>query len=612
VIQLQTNQRICPYCDEIISYKKEHQAMTFAGAPCKKCSFQEKLKKHYRSFVCPFCALELKVEKHFSKHLSWSHSYTGSLEDLFCLNNIEHNLCKCGCGMKPTFANWHDGYRDYVLGHLDAQTRTETALKISDSNTGKPSRWKGKTKENDELTALRAKATSVGRSKAFEEGDIEIWSKNHTKETHPSLKKISEIQIEKYASGESVPAYKGHTKETNEKIFAQAEKQKEQYRLGLLVPWHKGSTAMTDPRLQLKADNAIAKNSKLGFDYPTRLSLDEVKKRLEHCEMLFPLDTEFKQYQNWLTRNLWFKCKECGNLTLESVQTASTDRCKKCNPQCSTQQRELYRLIVSWGFHDAINNNRVLLKNLELDVTVPSKRVAIEFNGIYWHSDVYVKNNGRHEEKTELVNRLGYKLIHIFEDEWKEKKSIVISMLRHKLGISTQKSFARKCEIVELNRQQRKEFFEENHLEGDVHARFCYGLLGEDGTIHAAMSVRVPLQKNHYQGMLEIARFALKYDTSCVGALGKLTKICLKSAKLLGYSSLMTYVDLRSGTGEGYLKTGWTQIGKTNRRFWWTDFRKRFNRLKFCARNGKKEREVAEEAGVHKIWGCSNLVLKYQ
>lgn len=61
-------------------------------------------------------------------------------------------------------------------------------------------------------------------------------------------------------------------------------------------------------------------------------------------------------------------------------------------------------------------HNRSLIKPLELDIYIPSKNIAIEYNGNYWHSDlkhdVYY-----HQTKSILCNEKGIRLIHVFEYE---------------------------------------------------------------------------------------------------------------------------------------------------------------------------------------------------
>lgn len=215
------------------------------------------------------------------------------------------------------------------------------------------------------------------------------------------------------------------------------------------------------------------------------------------------------------------------------------------------------------------------------------------------------------DDKKKISESNGLRFNLFFSDEWKDKFEVVKNMIKHRLGMSNKRIYARKCQIVELSLEDRRKFFDDNHLDGNASALFCFGLV-RNGEIQAAMSIRKPQQTKTYNGCIEVARFAIANDTVCIGALGKLSKACLEKAKTIGYHSLMTYVDQRIGSGNGYLKSGWKHIKITDRRWWWTDGIERYDRTKFKARDGKSEKQVALESGVHKIYGCSNLVLKYQ
>ena len=60
---------------------------------------------------------------------------------------------------------------------------------------------------------------------------------------------------------------------------------------------------------------------------------------------------------------------------------------------------------------------------------MPSKAVAIEFNGTYYHS---LKKDGDvlyHLNKTTACENLGIKLIHIWEDEWNNEKDDIKQLI---------------------------------------------------------------------------------------------------------------------------------------------------------------------------------------
>ena len=108
-------------------------------------------------------------------------------------------------------------------------------------------------------------------------------------------------------------------------------------------------------------------------------------------------------------------------------------------------------------------------------------KLAIEFNGIYWHSELY-KNNRYHIEKTELCEKLNIDLIHIFEDDWNYKKEIVKSIIRERLSIMTIPDIYIDtiCDIREVNLIDSEDFLNKNHINGNINSIIQLGLHHND------------------------------------------------------------------------------------------------------------------------------------
>jgi very-short-patch-repair endonuclease len=107
-------------------------------------------------------------------------------------------------------------------------------------------------------------------------------------------------------------------------------------------------------------------------------------------------------------------------------------RCPICYPRIagySNMEKELVDFCKQ-HFPNLIENDRKLINPYELDIVIPEKKIAIEFNGDYWHSlqsKRYIK--GYHLMKTELCEAQGYQLIHIFEYQWKNEQEKILSFL---------------------------------------------------------------------------------------------------------------------------------------------------------------------------------------
>jgi hypothetical protein len=466
------------------------------------------------------------------------------------------------------------------------------------------------------LPAEKAKEISEKRTSKIK--GKQGWSSGLTKETSSSLQKAAQTRSKtvkaQFASGERIPWNKGLTKETNKSVSSASEKLSNQYRSGALIPWALGLTkASSEKVLKMSQSVSIAlKNKELRnrLDALKRLSTEEIIKRLNKNSPDLLLITDLSSYTRDRHVNLEFECKKCNHIQTRSFLSALSNRCDKCDPGSSKQQLEVDRFVASLGVSTSLCD-RSIIAPYEIDIYVPSRSFGIEFNGLYFHSEVF-KNRNYHSDKTHMCAERGVQLFHLFEDEWCNKKEICQSMIMHKLGLTTTRVYARKCKIELVTARQKKEFFCNNHIDGNTNSRINFGLISEDGDIVACLSLRKPTHKK-YKNMLEVARFCTKIFTHIPGGLSKLTTFALNYCHDSGYTNLLTYVDTRHGTKNGYLSAGYDLVGATGNRFWWTAGKERIDRFKIRADKelGLTEKEVAFEHGVVKIWGCPNLIFEY-
>jgi len=105
-------------------------------------------------------------------------------------------------------------------------------------------------------------------------------------------------------------------------------------------------------------------------------------------------------------------------------------RCPKCNINISSGEQEIIDLLnkydIKYNLHD-----RELITPLELDIVIPKYKLAIEYCGLYWHSDKFVSYD-YHQVKLSKCNEVGYKLLTIFSDEFElykdEIKNFILSL----------------------------------------------------------------------------------------------------------------------------------------------------------------------------------------
>lgn len=155
------------------------------------------------------------------------------------------------------------------------------------------------------------------------------------------------------------------------------------------------------------------------------------------------------------TDNVTIICPIHGEFKQRCDSHRSGIGCSKCsNNGISKEETELKDFLNSLDIK-IIENDRMILEGKELDIFIPSHNIAIEYNGLYWHSEQYIDKN-YHLNKTEACEAKGIQLIHIFEDEWLYKQDIVKSRLKNILGLTQNKIWARKCEIKIVDTKDSK------------------------------------------------------------------------------------------------------------------------------------------------------------
>ena len=234
--------------------------------------------------------------------------------------------------------------------------------------------------------------------------------------------------------------------------------------------------------------------------------------------------------------------------------------CTNCNPLekfWSNDEKELLDYIKSIYSGEIIENNRKIIYPYELDIYLPELNLAIEYNGLFWHSSEKVNKN-YHKMKSNLCKEKGIHLIHIFEDDWRYKQEICKSILSNFINPSNnQKIYARKCIIKEISFNETNDFLIKNHLLGSISSfSRCHGLYFNDELV-SLMSFRlISKETNQY----ELNRYAIKKYTTIIGGAERLFKQFISNNQ---FSSIITYNDNSIFKGNIYPKLGFKYI-RTN------------------------------------------------
>ena len=94
----------------------------------------------------------------------------------------------------------------------------------------------------------------------------------------------------------------------------------------------------------------------------------------------------------------------------------------------SRPEQEVADYISTFYSGEVIKHNREIISPLELDLYYPEKKIAVEFNGDYWHSSEF-KDSNYHYNKFSLCRDKDILLVSIFESFWRDNNESIKSYL---------------------------------------------------------------------------------------------------------------------------------------------------------------------------------------
>lgn len=309
-------------------------------------------------------------------------------------------------------------------------------------------------------------------------------------------------------------------------------------------------------------------------------------------------------------------CPEHGEFWQSPWHHISGNGCPKCSHPVSKQEEEICEHLKSSGVTEIITSCRNIINGKELDIYLPEYKIAIEYNGLFWHTEKVHSDKNYHLKKLELCKEKGIKLIQIFEDEYVSHKDIVLSKISHLLHTSEKlpKIMGRKCVVKEINKKTSKKFLEHNHIQGAGQGSLHLGAYYND-TLIAVMSFR------QEENIWELTRFASDNSYVCQGVGGKLFKYFVKK---YDPDEVKSFADRRWTIDEE--NNLYLQLGFKFERYWGPQYRYYkpqdgpIRHHKFGFRKNKlhkkyglpltmTETEMTEKLGYIKIYDCG--LIKY-
>lgn len=292
----------------------------------------------------------------------------------------------------------------------------------------------------------------------------------------------------------------------------------------------------------------------------------------------------------------------------------------------SKSQIEISEFIKSFGINDIENNNKKALDGTELDIYIPSMNIAIEYNGLFYHSEVSgKKDKNYHLNKLNKCKEKGIRLINIFEDEWNMKKDIVMSKLKYIFNCAELNVIhARKCVIKQIDNSEKNIFLDKNHIQGTCISSLSFGAYYNNELVSVMCFDENRNMTAHIKNdnEFELVRFCVKNEYKISGIASKLLKHFLVNYspnKIISFADLCwTQIDSNNlyekmgFVAEKILKPDYKYINtkiSRYRRFHKFGFGKNMIKTKFpdIFSDEKTEWEMMQEAGYDRIWDCGKI-----
>lgn len=429
------------------------------------------------------------------------------------------------------------------------------------------------------------------------------WNKGKKVTYGENYYKSIQERENKYTSGELTRVSPNHSIETKEKISKSVKKYAKNNKKELVK----------------RAEKSVETKKENGYDFAFfkgRKHSEETKQKISKSSK----ETNYHKTQN--AKILSYDRASKANLTIINLDNKIAKlQCNKCNTTFSRTQQYLnanskfksticptcypvdYKKsnletnIVNWikslDLKNISFNNRTALQGKEIDILIGN--LGIEINGLYWHSENILVENGLNKtkdyEKFKLATENKIKLITIYEDEWINNEKIVKSRINGFLG-NSKKIYARKCITKEISSKEANEFLKENHLQGSGRSNIRYGLFFENDLISVMTFSKENISRKTQEW--EINRFCTKLNFSVVGGASKLLS---KFISDINPETIISYSDNRWGDGNVYEKLGFQFEKETPPNYWYFTTNDISRKHRFSLRKNKTDESKFNRMG---------------
>jgi len=287
------------------------------------------------------------------------------------------------------------------------------------------------------------------------------------------------------------------------------------------------------------------------------------------------------------------KCGEPHTVSIGNLTSGQVKSCPSCSPRTTSRGEQELLAWVQESAPDAVGDVVLGDSRLRWDVVIPSAKLAIEYNGVVWHSTKFKDDTSYHVKKRLAAEAAGYRQITVWEDEWRDQTDRMKALILTALGKADVVSIgARRCTVDILTSKEANEHHIANHVHqspsrGDQHIGLKHG----DALVAVATFRKT-----------ELVRYSVALGYTVPGGLSRLLKAS-------GLSECFTYCDRDHFTGEVYRNAGFT-CASAGKQLTYSRGDKRFSRYKFMKSKLPSlgvavigtEKESLATVNIHQCW----------
>lgn len=449
---------------------------------------------------CEICNKEFS---HLGNHLRYHHNITSQeYYDKYLKTTETEGLCNI-CGKPTKFLGLSKGYRDTCSSSCGSKQGLILTKQIKLE------------KYNDENYNNREKAKNTC---------IEQWGVENPSQVSEIQEKIQTTRSNRY--GEHKEAITIKSQNTLTKNFGSIKKAYKEINT-------KGNKTKKDKSIEFSTQNnlitVVEVNQKYGVGWYNNAK---------------DLNIELIKYNNVN----YIKLED-----LPKVEKYTNERHAYCG--YSNKEKEVVNYLKSIYSGDIIENTKQIIKPLELDIYIPDKNIAIEFNGAYHHSINTGTPINYHLNKSLLCEEKGIRLIHIYEWELEEPYWSKIKVLLNNIFHNNSTIYATNCNIKEISNEKAKVLNNKINLHEHKDAQITYGLYYNDELIQLMSFSKTENDNEWY-----IVRISTNSNIYIIDGLSKLFNYFIK---LYHPNKVIAECDFNKFSGKSYEKIGMSFIRYT-------------------------------------------------